>query len=216
MKIGILGAGRMTKALAGKWIGSGHAVCIGGRTSEKAQALADELGPQARSGTLPEAVSFSDTLLVAIRHEGVIAALEQAGAGEGAFVGKTLVDCSNPVEVENFTLVGNEKNSMAERIQETATGVAVVKAFNLCEAQVWEMIPPEFDGRKLVVPYCSDDDKSSAIGSELISDTGCQPMNLGKLIYARHLEAMAAIVISRLFGGADPLSVFNWITPNPD
>jgi predicted dinucleotide-binding enzyme len=215
MKIGILGAGRMTTALAGKWIQAGHEVLISGRTLEKAKELAAQLGEQATSGTFDEAVAFSDTLLIAVRHEGVITTLEQAGAGEGAFNGKTIIDCSNPVEIENFTLVGNEQNSMAERIQETAKGSTVVKAFNLCEAQVWEMNPPVFDGRQLVVPYCCDSEDSSSICSQLISGIGCQPMKLGPLIYARHLEAMAAIVISRLFGGADAHSVFNWITPDP-
>jgi hypothetical protein len=38
-------------------------------------------------------------------------------------------------------------------------------------------------------------------------------MRLGPLLFARHLEAMAAIVISRLFGGEDPHAVFNWIRP---
>ena len=214
MNIGILGAGRMTTALAGKWINAGHDVLISGRTIEKAKELAAQLGEQASSGTFKDAVAFSDTLFIAVRHEGVMTTLKQAGAGEGAFNGKTIVDCSNPVEVENFTLVGNGQNSMAERIQETTKGSTVVKAFNLCEAQVWEMNPPVFDGRKLVVPYCCDCEDSASVASQLISDTGCQPMKLGRLIYARHLEAMAAIVISRLFGGADALSVFNWITPD--
>lgn len=216
MKIGILGAGRMTKALAGKWIAAGHDICIAGRTSDKAEALANELGDRATFGTFADAIAFSNTLLIAIRHEGVLSTLEQAGAGSGLFQGKVVIDCSNPVEIETFTLVGNEQNSIAERIQETAKGATVVKAFNLCEAQVWEMEPPLFDGRQLVVPYCADTDEAASIGSRLITDVGCQPMRLGKLHYARHLEAMAAIVISRLFGGTDPHSVFNWITPNPE
>lgn len=216
MKVGILGAGRMTKALASKWIAAGHDICIAGRTLDKAKALAHELGDQATFGTFDDAISYGNTLLIAIRHEGVISTLEQAGARSGSFQGKIVIDCSNPVEIETFTLVGNEQNSMAERIQETANGATVVKAFNLCEAQVWEMEPPLFDGRKLVVPYCTDTDEAGAIGSRLIKDVGCQPMLLGKLHYARHLEAMAAIVISRLFGGVDPHSVFNWITPNPE
>ncbi|MEE4379521.1 MAG: hypothetical protein V2J55_18705, partial [Candidatus Competibacteraceae bacterium] len=63
-------------------------------------------------------------------------------------------------------------------------------------------------------PYCTDSDAAASIGATLIEDIGCQPMRLGQLIYARHLEAMAAIVISQLFAGAHPLSVFNWITPD--
>ena len=39
MKIGILGTGRMAKALAGKWIAAGHDICIAGRTPNKAEAM---------------------------------------------------------------------------------------------------------------------------------------------------------------------------------
>jgi hypothetical protein len=38
-------------------------------------------------------------------------------------------------------------------------------------------------------------------------------MHLGPLYFSRSLEEMSAIVISRLFGGAPPTSVFNWIGP---
>jgi len=210
--IGIIGAGRMTKALSTKWLDAGHGVCVSGRTPDKARQLADELGRGCRSGSFREAVEFGDVLLIAVRHEGVMETLEQAGSGEHALAGKVLIDCSNPVNIDDFTLAGNEHNSLAERIQQVS-GAKVVKAFNLCEAQVWEMAPPVFDGRKLVVPYCADEDAAVEVGAQLITAVGCEPMQLGPLLYARHLEAMAAIVISRLFGGEDPHSVFNWIRP---
>ena len=213
MKIGILGAGNMTRALAGKWVGAGHDVLISGRTLEKASELAKELGDRASSGSFADAVAFADTLLVAIMTPGIMDALDAAGANEGAFAGKTLIDCCNPVDIETFRTYGNETDSLAERIQAKASGANVVKAFNLCQVAVWEMDPPEFDGRRLVVPYCGDDASANAAGAELIRDVGCEPMNLGSLYYSRSLEEMAAIVISRLFGGAPPTSVFNWIGP---
>jgi len=214
MKIGILGAGRMTAALASQWIQAGHEVLIGGRTPEKTTELVTQLGENAYGGTFADAVAFSDVLLIAVRHEGVMETLEKAGAATGAFNGKVLIDCSNPVSIETFNVVGNAENSLAERIQTVATGVTVVKAFNLCEAQVWEMTPPVFDNRTLVVPYCGDSEAARQIASTLIADVGCQPMYLGKLYFARHLEAMAAMVISLLFSGYDAHSVFNFVTPD--
>ncbi len=213
MKIGILGAGNMTRALAGKWLRAGHEVLVSGRNLGRAQELAAELGKGATSGSFREAVRFGDTLLIAIMTPGVMEALEAAGADEGAFQGKVLIDCCNPVDIESFRTYGNETNSLAERIQQKAAGAIVVKAFNLCQVAVWEMDPPEFDGRTLVVPTCSDDERAAASAMQLVRDVGCEPMHLGPLYFSRSLEEMSAIVISRLFGGAPPTSVFNWIGP---
>lgn len=102
---------------------------------------------------------------------------------------------------------------MAEGIQAAAAGAAVVKAFNLCQAAVWRMQPPTFDGRPLAVPYCGDATDSKMIAAKLIADLGCRPVDIGPLHRARHLEAMAAIVIGLLLGGYDPHTVFNLITP---
>ncbi len=213
MKIGILGAGNMTRALAGKWLRAGHEVLVSGRDTDKAAALAAELGHGATSGSFRDALRFGDTLLIAIMAPGVMEALEAAGADDGAFEGKVLIDCCNPVDIESFKTYGNETNSLAERIQQRARGAVVVKAFNLCQVAVWEMDPSEFDGRTLVVPTCCDDERAAESASQLVRDTGCEPMHLGPLYFSRSLEEMAAVVISRLFGGAPPTSVFNWIGP---
>lgn len=215
MKIGVLGAGNMSRALARKWLRSGHEVLIAGRSPDKAEALAAELGEGASSGSFADAVAYADTLLVAIMAPGVMDALEAAGADDGALAGKTILDCCNPVDIETFRTYGNETSSLAERIQSKAAGASVVKAFNLCQVAVWEMDPVEFDGRTLVVPCCGDSEAAVAAGEQLIRDAGCEPMNLGPLYFSRSLEEMAAIVISRLLKGAPPTSVFNWISPAP-
>ncbi|GAA3038898.1 NADPH-dependent F420 reductase [Streptosporangium longisporum] len=213
MKIGVLGAGLMSDALATRWAGAGHEVLVAGRTPERAARLAERIGAGARHGTLREAAAFGDVALVAIRHEGVLSTLRDAGAAEGAFRGKTIIDCNNPVEVGDFTLVTPPGTSLAERMQDLAVGSNVVKAFNLCQARVWEMTPPVFDGRPLAVPFAGDDAASNALARTLITDLGCVPVEIGALHRARHLEAMAAIVIGLLHGGADPHTVFNLITP---
>lgn len=216
MKIGIIGAGYMADALATQWVRAGHEVLISGRTQQKAAALAKKIGSGASHGALREAAAFGDVVLVAVRHEGVLQTLEACGAGAGAFAGKTIIDCSNPVEIQNFTLVTGGSISLAEQIETVARGARVVKAFNLCQAKVWEMTPPIFDGRRLVVPYCGDDAAAKEIASSLIVNLGCKPVDIGPLHRARHLEAMAAIIIGLLFGGYDLYTVFNLIIPGEE
>jgi len=210
MRIGVIGPGMMGEALAARWLEAGHDLILAGRTVAKAAALATKLGTN--HGRLADVVGHSDVILLAVRHEGVYATLRDAGAERGAFRGKTIIDCTNPVEIKEFTLVTSGKESMAEGIQEIAQGAAVVKAFNLCHATVWQMRPPQFDGRSLAVPYCGDANGSKLIVRQLIADIGCRPVDIGPLHRARHLEAMAAIVIGLLFRGYDKHTVFNLIT----
>lgn len=103
---------------------------------------------------------------------------------------------------------------MAQEIAE-ATGGHAVKAFNLCEARVWQLDPPMFDGRRLTVPSCGDDAAALALTRRLVADLGGDPLPVGDLRHAHHLEAMATIVISLLFGGHDPYTVFNLVTTDP-
>ena len=208
MRIGTLGAGAMTAALARHWI-AGYTVSIGGRTPAKAQALAGRLGAGAVS--LREAAESSDAVLMAVRWEGVEATLTAAGADEGTLVGKVVIDCCNPVEVERFTLTTAPGTSLAERVAQR-TGARVVKAFNLCHASVWAT-GALVDGHPITVPLASDDADALQVARRLASDVGGRPVHVGGLEQAGHLEATAAIVIRLLFGGADPSTTFELRMP---
>lgn len=205
MKIGVLGAGVMADALGTRWAVAGHELMVAGRTADRADALARKWG--GRAGGFRDVAEFGDIALIAVRYQGIPATLAEIGDG---LRGKPIVDCNNPVEIEHFTLVTEPGRSMAQEI-ESATGGHVVKAFNLCQAQVWQMEPPVFDNRPLAVPYCGDHSAALDMTRQLVTDLGGEPLPIGDLRHAHHLEAMAAIVISLLFGGRDPYTVFNLV-----
>ncbi|HEY0572243.1 MAG TPA: hypothetical protein VGD16_11980, partial [Enterovirga sp.] len=146
--------------------------------------------------------------------------LTAAGASDGALAGKVLIDCTNPGEGERFTLMTGDGHSIAERVRQ-ATNARVVKAFNLCQASVWEtvtptlMIPPRFDGRPRAVPFAGDDGEANDVARALITSLEFEPVEVGPLHRARDLEAMAATVVALLHGGRDPVTVFNLIEPQP-
>jgi len=123
-----------------------------------------------------------------------------------------VIDCGNAVDVSDFSLVTWEGKSLAEQAQHFTPGSHVVKAFNLCHAKVWQMTPPVFDGRPLAVPFAGDD-KGKETARLLIADLGCDPLDAGDLRQARHLEAMAIVIIRLLFGGYDPCSAFAFVSP---
>jgi predicted dinucleotide-binding enzyme len=74
------------------------------------------------------------------------------------------------------------------------------------------MTPPAFDGRNLAVPFAGDD-HGKDVSWQLITDLGCEPLDAGDLRQARHLEAMAIVVMRLPFGGYDPYSVFAFVSP---
>ena len=212
MRIGIVGSGQMGSALGRTWASLGHELFFSGRNAARARALAAEIGGPARAGSMREAVAFGDVVLVSVLYAGLLGTLVEAGASDGAFVGKTIIDCNNAVEVDGFAVVTGGGLSMAEQIALTARGASVVKAFHLCQASVWEMRPPVFDGRPLSVPLCGNEPHAKAQVSALIEEMGCRPVDLGPLSHARNLEPMAAVIIKLLFGGATPSTNFNLVS----
>ncbi len=214
MRIGIIGYGNMAEALGSRWAGK-HDLCVGGRDAAKARVLADKLGRGTKSGSEADAAAFAEVVVLATRHEAVFDAMRAAG-GPAAFAGKVVLDINNPVVDAprgDFLVKTFDGRSLAEAIAANAPAARVVKAFNMCQAQVWQMDPPVFDGRRLVTLYCGDDVGAKRQVATLIQDIGCEPVDLGELKYARLLEPSAAIVIKFLFTGRDRHTVLNLVQP---
>jgi hypothetical protein len=214
MKIAFLGYGGMAEALASNWVGR-HELCIGGRHAEKARALAEKLGGEAKGIAAADArgaVAFGEVVVPATPHDAVFDAIEAAG-GASAFASKIVVDINNPYDRETSLNKTYEGRSLAEAIARAVPDAHVVKAFNMAHTSVWKMDDPSFDGRRLVTMYCGDDEGAKAQVAQLIRDVGAEPLDLGGLRYARLLEPAAAIVIKLLFSGRDLHTVLNVIAP---
>nr|WP_281366499.1 NAD(P)-binding domain-containing protein [Nocardioides thalensis] len=208
VKIGILGSGMMASAIAPHWIGAGHDVVVGGRTPERAQQLSADLGVE--HGTLAEVAAFADVALLAVRSEGLGETLDLAGASRGTLAGTTVIDCGNAVHLGDYSQVRWDGRSLAEEVEFRAVGSKVVKAFNLCHADVWRT-PTTYGGAPLRVPFCGSEEARS-VARPLIELLG-DPLDIGDLSQARHLEAMAIIMIRALASGQTPLrSAFNLLS----
>ena len=208
MKIGIIGYGGMAKALAGKW-SSKHAVMLSGRNLANAAAAASTVG--AASGSAQDAAAFGDVVVLATRHEDVLAAIESAG-GAQAFAGKVVIDINNPISIETFVTTREDGRSLTEAIAQALPGADVGKAFNMAQVKVWSDPDMTYDGRRMVTLYTADEAADETI-AELIADVGAEPLRLGGNQHAYQLEAAAAMVIKFLFAGSDPQTIFNFIRP---
>ena len=219
MKIGFIGYGNMAQALSKRWAAA-HEIFIGGRSAESAAELAQIIQANG-SGSISDAVQFGDVIVLATPANAVEDAIHNGGGAE-AFSGKVVIDINNPVSVpggphdnegEHYLPIVFSEGSLAEHIAALIPQAQIVKAFNMCQASVWEMDPPEFDGRKLVTLYCGDESGAKSKVAELIECLGCDPVDVGELKYSRLLEASACIVIKFLFSGRDMRTVLNLIQP---
>lgn len=202
MRIGILGTGNMADALGTHWARAGHDVLIGGRSADRAGALAGRIG--GRAGTLRDAAAFGDATLLAVPHDSVPAVLKAAGAAEGGRVlrGRVLIDCTNPIG-PGFVLTTQGGPGAAVRIA-GATGAHVVKAFNHCADSVWRLTPPAFADGPLAVPLCGDDEGALETVRTLVRDMGCVPLAAGGLDRAVYVETATAFLIGLWVNGEDP------------
>ncbi|MEV6237568.1 NAD(P)-binding domain-containing protein [Lentzea sp. NPDC051838] len=177
MRIGIIGAGQMARALGNGWAAAGHEIRYGKR------------------GGVRETVEFGDVTLLAVP----VSALTDV-LGQADFEARTVIDCTNAFEPDDGSMVLGE-DAVAERVAKS--GARVVKAFNLCAAEVWQASERVFEGRRLAVPLCGDDADALAQVEELVRDLKAEPVRAGGLNRARYLEAMSAFVVGMWFAGAD-------------
>ncbi|MER6946033.1 NAD(P)-binding domain-containing protein [Nonomuraea sp. NPDC000554] len=203
MRIGILGAGQMAEALGSGWARAGHEVMVGARSPEKARKLAEGIGAGARGGDLRAAAEHGEALLLAVPALSVDGILAEVGAADGALAGRTLIDCTNAYEPDAFTDAPGSflltDDAVAERVARLAPGARVVKAFNVCAAEVWT----SHAGRGLGVPLCGDDERAVEMVADLVSDLGFEPVRAGGLRRARYLEAVSVFVVGLWFAGYD-------------
>ncbi|UQX01926.1 NAD(P)-binding domain-containing protein [Streptomyces sp. RerS4] len=206
MRIGVMGTGAMAAALGGAWARAGHEVFVGGRDRAAAEALAGRIGA-AGYGSRGAAAEHGEVALLAVP-AGAAPAL--AAEHAAALVGRTVVDCTNPLDPGpgGVMLSTGPGESVATLIAAAAPGAHVVKAFNMAHFSVWERPPGAFGASRPAVPFCADDAGAAGRVVELIESMGWSPMPAGGLERAAYVEATAAFAIGVWWAGGSPRLAF--------
>lgn len=197
MKVGILGTGDVGKAIAKGLLALGHEVMIGARsaTSEKAAAVAAELGAGASTGTFADAARYGEAVVLATLgsvNEQVIGA-----AGADNLAGKLVLDTTNPLDYSKGfppALLLPAEGSGAQQIQALAPEAKVVKAFNTVGNAL--MFRPELPGGAPSMFLCGNDEAAKEAAAKLVTDFGWEPVDVGTLAAAHWLEAMCMVWVS--------------------
>lgn len=193
VKIGIIGSGNVGSAL-GKILGdNGHEIMFSSRHPDRLKGLAESVGKNAYYGTPAEAARFGNVAILAVPWGQVGSALKSADPLN--LKGKILIDCTNPLKSDYNGLAIGHITSAAEEVAKLAEGSKVVKAFNTTFAAIMYSHTRMFDQEKATGFYCGDDSSAKAVVSELIRETGLEPLDAGPLMSARYLEPMAMLMI---------------------
>ena len=190
MKLTIVGAGNMGRGIGTRAVAGGHEVEIVDRDPEEARKLAEELGGSAAD---PGAAFAGDVVVFAVYYPGIKDAVREYG---DRLAGKAVVDITNPIDTETWDRLATPAGtSSAEEVAELVPeGTPVVKAFNTTFAAT--LVSGEVGGQQLDVLIAGDDEEAKRKVSQVASDGGLRPIDVGPLARAQQLEHLGYLHIS--------------------
>jgi hypothetical protein len=183
VKIGIIGAGNVGRALGGAWR-TRHDVTFGVRSPGDPKYA--DLG--APAATNADAAANSDVVVLCTPWQDT----EQAVNACGDLSGKIVIDCTNPLTPDFSALEVGHTTSGAEKVAAWAPGARVCKAMNQIGAPM--MDHPQLSTAPVMF-ICGDDDDAKDITGRLVTELGFETVDAGDLTLARLLEPYALIWI---------------------
>jgi 8-hydroxy-5-deazaflavin:NADPH oxidoreductase len=185
MKVAIIGAGNVGRALATSIGRSGHEVIITSRDPKDAADAAAATGARVVDSNA-EAAAEADVVIPAVGF-GDIEAVAQDIAAPAA--GKPVIDVTNRIAFGESGPEIDTSSSNAEVVSDLLPDSSVVKAFNTLFAA--HQADPMADGVQLDGYVAGDDQSAKATVLELVRAIGLRPIDVGPLVRARQLEALA-------------------------
>ncbi len=193
--VGVIGAGRIGKAVAKQALRAGRFVVISNSQEPSAlKPLINELGSGARAGTVKEAAE-QEIVVLAVPWINV----QEALAGLPPWNGRIVVDATNAAIMPGFQVPDLGGRTSSEVVADLVRGARVVKGFNTLLAAVLAS-DPKVSGGQRVIFFSGDDPAAKDAFNRLISDAGFAGIDLGSLATSR---------VQQFPGG--PLAAINFI-----
>lgn len=196
--IAVIGTGDVGGALGPEFASLGHVIIYGSRnpSSEKVAALVERTGPDSRAASPLEAAVKAEIVVLAVPGMRV----KEVVAGQGDLSGKIIVDPTNPLVRRDDGKPGiGIDGSNAEIIQAAAPGADVVKAFNTLGWRT--MVDPKSTGGPVSIPLVGDSSEAKARIAEIVASMDLEPIDVGPLRNARHVEGLSVLLLNNAFGG---------------
>ena len=193
MKIAVIGAGNVGRALGTGWAKAGHSVIYGVRDRNKPdlKAFCAQIGATAESPG--DAARAGDVVVLALPWN----AAENAVRSLGELNGKIVIDCMNPLAMKDGAL-GLDRGyttSGGEAVASWLPGAKVVKTFNQVGAET--MMAAARYGTRPVMFLAGNDDSAKSTVARLASELGFEALDAGSLKQARILEPFGMVWINQ-------------------
>jgi 8-hydroxy-5-deazaflavin:NADPH oxidoreductase len=210
MKIAFIGYGQVGAPLADHLQRTGHQVTLAANDLHS-ESVKKALMRNTNFKVAPprHAVRDAEVVVLATPFEANEAALK-AVADE--IQGKILIDCTNPVG-PNLSHGLHSVQSGAEMVQKLIPHTKVVKAFTIYGFENFE--DPSYPGYnvKPVMMYCGQDAAAKETVGTLIAQLGWNPLDVGGLEQALHLEHMTLLWVRMVrVNGHSPNMVWATLT----
>ncbi len=202
MHIAFIGHGNVGAPLADHLQRLGHRVTLAVRDSAADSVRQVQArNPALAAAPMAQAVQQAEVVFLATPYAanaGIVAPLA------GALAGKVLVDCTNPVG-PGLTHGLDSRQSGAQALQQLAPQARVVKAFTVYGFENFEDNRFPAANVKPAMFFCGDDAAAKQTVAGLIDQLGWQPLDVGALAQALHLEHMTLLWVRLVrMGGHSP------------
>jgi len=210
MKIAFIGYGNVGGPLADHLQRHGHIVTLAAR-DPKSEGVKKALtkNPGLKVATPKDAVKNAEVVFLATPFQANEEALKEVAT---ELKGKILVDCTNPVG-PGLTHGLKSEISGSELVQNLVPEAKVVKAFTIYGFENFENNGYPAYNVKPVMMFCGQDAASKKTMSELIAQLGWEPLDVGGLEQAMHLEHMTLLWVRMVrVNGHSPNMVWAMLT----
>ena len=190
MNIAFIGYGNVGLPLADHLQRLGHSVTLAARDSNSdAVRKAQTRNAGLKALPLEQAVREAEIVFLATPFT---ASAQIVPPLADALTGKVLIDCTNPVGAGLSHGLNNEQSG-SQALQALAPKARVVKAFTIYGFENFENSSYPGYGVKPAMFFCGDDAAAKATASTLIGQLGWEPLDVGGLEQALHLEHMTLL-----------------------
>ncbi len=191
--IGILGSGDVARALGAGFARHGHDVRLGSRDPTKLADWKKGTPGAVAIGSLAEAASHGEVVVLATHGDATEAALRLAGLER--LRGKLVIDATNPLDFSHGMPPGlfvGTTDSLGERVQRLLPDSRVVKCFNTVSSL--QMVDPKFAEGAPRLLICGNDAEAKRVVDALLREVGWPgALDVGGIDGARWLEALVPL-----------------------